>query len=126
MDKKYFDTAKIKGRYQQAIAEETASALQSFCSQEPEFKQAIEQSGKTYQDCLDGVVKGAGMSLSDLKAYKRAVKFYFSTADISFQMTINLSGDNGYKAPPITVSHPDPEPEPEKKMELSLDDFLDF
>lgn len=36
------------------------------------------------------VAKGAGQSLSDLEAYRRAVQFYFPGADIRMQMTVNL------------------------------------
>lgn len=123
--KKYFDCKNIKGKYQQAIAKETAKALQAFCEQEPEFLQAIEQSKKIYQQCLDDIVKDIGHSCSDLEVYSRAVKFYFSTATVNFNMIIDLSGDNGYKAPPITVSHAEPE-QKQDKLSLSLDSLLDF
>ena len=60
MDKKtYFDTSKIKGKAQLVIAGETAKALMHFCEQEPEFEQAIEQSGKTFSDCLNRITKDA-------------------------------------------------------------------
>ena len=42
-------------------------------------------------------------------------------------MTIDLSGDNGYEAPPITVNENKPAPVEEKKpseMTISLDDLL--
>lgn len=125
MDKeKYFDVKSIKGKKQTAIAGAVANALKQFCEQEPEFEQAVDQSGKTYGECLDSVVKGIGCSISDLEAYSKAVKFYFSTAVVHFNMLIDLSGDNGYKEPPITVTHNAP-----KKAEIlsvSLDELLDF
>lgn len=128
--KNYFNTSKITGRYQQVIAEGTAKALQLFCDQEPEFKQAIEESEDTFQDCLDDVVKGVKYSLSDLEAYKKAVQFYFFSADISFHMTIDLSENNGYTPPPITVTQSQetaPKSTTEKKkIDVSLDDLLDF
>lgn len=74
---KYFDVSNIRGQYQQAIAPETAKALISFCGQEKEFEQAIEQSGKTFKECLDTVVKGIGRSISDIDVYRKTVKFYF-------------------------------------------------
>ena len=52
-----FDVKNITGNKQQAIASAVADALTSFCNQEPELEQAIEQSGKTFQACLDYVVK---------------------------------------------------------------------
>ena len=121
--KEYFSCKNIKGKYQQAIAKETAKALQAFCEQEPEFKQAVEQSGKSFQECLDEVVSDFEGSCSDLEVYSRAVKFYFSTASIHFNMIIDLSGYNGYEAPPITVTHSELEQE---KLSLSLDSLLDF
>lgn len=115
MDKQYFK-GPFKGKIQQAIAEETANVLMMFCEQRPEFEQAIEQSGKTYQQCLDAVAKGVGSSLSDLKVYNKAVKFYFSTAKVHCDMWLDLAGDNGHKDPPITQT----------TMHLSLDALLDF
>ena len=74
---KYFDTAAIKGRYQQAVAESVCTALMEFCRQESEFRQAVEQSGKTFQDCLDECIKGVKGSISDIELYRKAVSFYF-------------------------------------------------
>lgn len=120
MDKeKYFDTKEIKGQKQAAVAEAVADALLSFCEQEPEFEQAIDQSGKTFQQCLNDVVSGCGNCLSDIEAYRRAVKSYFSTATVNFVMNIDLSGDNGAAKPPITMSE-------NKTLSVSLDDLLDF
>lgn len=111
---------RITGQKQKAIGPAVAEALTSFCEQEPEFEQAIEQSGKTFQECLDEVVKGCGSCLSDIEAYRRAVKFYFSTATVSFRMTIDLCGDNGAAEPRTTA-------EIEKDtLSVSLDDLLDF
>lgn len=91
----YF-SGKIKGNRQELIAPAVAAALESFCEQEPEFEQAIEQSGKSFQECLDSVTKGCGNCLSDLEAYQKAVQFYFSTATVSFHMTIDLSGGKDF------------------------------
>lgn len=120
--KKYFDVKDIKGRYQRAIASETAKALMLFCGQEQEFEQAIEQSGMDFQCCLDKVVRGIGSSIPDLEIYTKAVKFYFSTAAIHFDMTINLGGDNDYTDPPITMT----QNKPKSSFSVSLDDLLDF
>lgn len=113
-----FDVKNITGNKQQAIASAVADALTSFCNQEPELEQAIEQSGKTFQACLDYVVKGCGNCLPDIEAYRKAVKFYFSTATVSFHMSIDLSGDNGADKP-ITMTKSD-------VLDVSLDDLLDF
>ena len=121
MDKKYFDV-KPKGRHAQVIAKPTADALMEFCRQEPEFEQAIMQSGKSFDDCLNEITKGIGQSISDLEVYSRAVKFYFPVAKVRFHMTIDLCGDNGAVDPPITMTKQD---KPDA-MRLSLDSLLDF
>lgn len=120
--KGYFDVKNIKGKHQRAIAPETAKALMFFCEQEQEFEQAIEQSGMDFQCCLDKVVRGVGNSISDLEAYTKAVKFYFSTATVHFNMTIDLSGDNGHIDPPITVT----QNKPQNSLSVSLDELLNF
>lgn len=120
MDREKYFGEEIKGRKEQAIASAVREALESFCDQEPEFEQAIEQSGKTFQDCLKEVVNGCGSCLSDIEAYRRAVKFYFSTATVSFRMTIDLSGNNG-AAKSITMSS-----NKKDTLSMSLDDLLDF
>lgn len=118
MDKKeYFSCAGIKGRHQAVMAPAVAIALMSFCEQEKEFEQAVEQSGKNFQDCMDAVAKNVGSSISDLDAYRRAVKFYFSTADVHFHMTIDLCG--GVAAPPITMKKTE-----KGALSVSLDDLL--
>ncbi len=118
MDDKYFISAS-KDKYARAVAVPTADALKEFCRQEPEFEQAIEQSGKSFDDCLTEITKGIGQSISDLEVYSRAVKFYFPVAAVRFHMTIDLCGDNGAVDPPITQHKSEP-------MNLSLDSLLDF
>ena len=125
MDKSYFDV-KPKGRHAQVIAKPTADALMEFCRQEPDFEQAIEQSGKTFDDCLTEITKGIGGAISDLEVYSRAVKFYFPVAAVRFHMTIDLCGDNGAVDPPITMTKQDKPVQRETAMQLSLDSLLDF
>lgn len=123
MDKKdYFDTSKVKGRVQSVIAGETAKALMHFCEQEPEFEQAIEQSGKSFSDCLDSITKDVSASkpgISDFEMYSRAVKFYFSTATVEFVMNIDLSGGNG-------AASAAPAEHKSDVLSVSLDELLDF
>lgn len=125
--KGYFDVNNIKGRVQKSISSRVADAFNIFCSQEPEFEQAIEQSGKTFQECLDFVITkfrkiDGGFELSDLETFKHSVKFYFSTATVHFRMTIDLSGDNGHTEPPIIMT----QSKPKSSLSLSLDELLDF
>ena len=102
--KKYFDHKNIQGNVQAFIAERTAQTLLAFCEQEQEFAQAVEQSGKTFQQCLDhaakGMVKiGNDGSLSDFDTYSRAAKFYFPGAVVHFRMEIDLIGNADAAAP---------------------------
>lgn len=120
---KYFDTKSINGQKQRAIASAVATALLEFCKQELEFEQAIGQSGKSFAECLDAIIKGIGNSISDLEIYSKAVKFYFETAEIHFNMSIDLSGGNGYEVPPIVMSEPK---KTSAGLSISLDDLLDF
>lgn len=121
MNKSYF-TSHAKDKYARAVAKPTADALMEFCRQEPEFEQAIEQSGKSFDDCLTAITKGIGQSVSDLEIYTRAVKFYFPVAAVRFRMEIDLCGDNGAIDPPITMIKQDKL----GAMQLSLDSLLDF
>ena len=121
MDKSYFDVSP-KDKHAQVIAKQPTDALMEFCRQEPEFEQAIMQSGKSFDDCLKAITKGIGSAISDLEVYSRAVKFYFPVASVRFRMEIDLCGDNGAVDPPITMTKQE-NPEP---MQLSLDSLLDF
>ncbi len=112
----YFDE-KIVGNVQRVIAGDTAKALKEFCRQEPEFQQAIEQSEKDFQACLDHIArKCTGENgVSDLDVFRAAVKFYFHTADIRFRMEIDLCAETGAA------------PKPQKEtLSASLDELLDF
>lgn len=99
-----------------AVKDAVYDTLCVFAEQEPEFAQAIEQSEKTLQDCCEYCVKGCGKSISDLEVFKRAAQFYFSTAEVHFNMTIDLCGNNGHTPPPITQS--------KSSLSISLDDLL--
>lgn len=119
MDKNYFSYMGT-GKYQSAVHPAVATALAEFCEQEPEFEQAIIQSGKSFKDCLDAICQRISDHISDLELYERAVKFYFPVAAVRFRMEIDLCGDNGAVDPPITMH------KPAEQMSLSLDSLLDF
>lgn len=124
------------GKVGKVIAKPTADALRSFCSQEPEFEQAIEQSGKSFDECIETISRGIGQAASDLSVFTKAVQFYFEGATISYNMTINMSGSveaaekKPYKKPETIsappVSAPKPSAPASKKLTLDLDDLLDF
>lgn len=102
------------GKYAQAVAKPTLEALSTFCEQNEEFAQAVLQTDRTFAECVENAVKGAGESISDIEVYRRAVSFYFKGADVHFNMTIDLgdgSDSNETAKPPVS---------------LSLDSLLDF
>lgn len=75
-----------------AVKQAVHDALTEFCRQDGEFAQAVYQGG-SFEDCLKAVVRGVGSSLSDLEAYRRAVRFFFPGADVRFHMSVNLCAD---------------------------------
>lgn len=81
----------VSGDKERAMADAVLDAIQEFCKQEPEFAQAVVQSG-TFADCMKKVAAGTGNSISDLEAYKKAVQFYFPGAVVNMQLTIDLVG----------------------------------
>lgn len=107
------------GKYETAVKNAVMKTICKFCEQNAEFKQAIEQSGKSFADCLKATVKGAGSSLEDLEVYKRAVAFYFPGADIKCTMTLDL-GDDGFSNSKTSTE------EDSGKLQLDLDSLLDF
>ena len=54
---KCFDLKAIKRDLQVCIANYIAKFMRTFCEQEPEFAQAIEQSGKIFQQFPAGLAK---------------------------------------------------------------------
>ncbi len=112
----------VKGSKERAMAGPVAEALRSFCRQEAEFAQAVDQGG-SLADCMAAVAMGVGQSISDIDAYKKAVEFYFPGAKIQVQMTIDLIGDAAKPEPaaaaekPVRQEHVGP-------FVLDLDDFL--
>lgn len=112
-------------RYRKVMLEDVHKVLVSFCEQEEEFAQAIVQSDKTLSDCLEAVAGGiTNGGISDLDAYKRAVRFYFNGADIECTMKINLIGSAAADTPPIEMSGDAEPPKVKTVFELSLDDLL--
>ena len=86
------EKTKVSGQKEMAMAAAVAEALKDFSRQDAEFAQAIVQGG-SFADCMKAVAKGVGNAISDLDAYKKAVKFYFPGAKIKMQMSIDLIGD---------------------------------
>ena len=122
MDIKEKLTAELKdaklGKYETEVKNAVLRTICKFCEQNAEFKQAIEQSDKSFADCLKASVAGAKEHISDLDCYKRAVAFYFPGADIKCTMTLDL-GDNGFSNETSTDAD-------SGKLQLDLDSLLDF
>lgn len=78
------------GRYAQIMKGWTREALRTFCEQDEEFAQAVVQGG-TFEDCMKAVAKDCGDGISDLEACRRAVQFYFPTAEVQFHMTVDFA-----------------------------------
>lgn len=116
-------TAELKnvklGKYENVVKSYVLDEICIFAKQNSEFAQAIEQSDKSFADCLKATVKGAGASLEDLEVYKRAVAFYFPGADIKCTMTLDL-GDNGFSNSKTSTAADS------GKLQLDLDSLLDF
>ncbi len=102
MANKWYEQAKRKleaekgsgnyDRYASAMKDAVCEALDGFCRQDAEFAQAVVQGG-TFAECMKAVAKGCGSAISDLEAFRRAVRFYFPGADVKFHMTVNLCAD---------------------------------
>ncbi len=102
----------ITDRKDSAMKSAVAEALESFCRQDEAFARAVAEGG-SFPDCMKAVAKGVGNSISDLEAYRKAVRFYFPEADIRFAMTV----ETGAQPPAVD------RPEPSRKI-LDLTDFL--
>ena len=118
-------TAELKnaklGKYEKVVKSYVLDEICIFAKQNSEFAQAIEQSDKSFADCLKASVEGAKTHISDLDCYKRAVAFYFPGADIKCTMTLDL-GDEGFSnSNSKTSTEAD-----SGKLQLDLDSLLDF
>lgn len=79
-------------QYAEVMKPAVLETLLEFCRQNEEFAQAVYQGG-SFEDCMKKVAEDCGNGISDLEAYRRAVRFYFPGADIRYSMTINLCAD---------------------------------
>lgn len=109
------DPKGISGQKEKVMAGPVAEALKDFCRQDEEFAQAVAQGG-SFKDCMTAVAKCVGQHISDIDAYKKAVRFFFPGADIKVQMSIDLIGD-------ATGTETSPAKKP-AGIVLNLEDFL--
>lgn len=112
---------KKAGKYDQyaaAMKNDVCDALNCFCGQDSEFAQAVVQGG-SFEDCMKAVARNCGNAISDLKAYQRAVQFYFPGAEVRFHMTVDLCG-----SVETDMQKENTQPIRSESKILNLDDFL--
>ena len=107
----------VRGNKESAMKDAVRATLETFCTQDEEFAQAVVQGGD-FPASMAAVARGVGSSISDLEAYKKAVQFYFPGAEIRMQMTIDLIGAAAVKV--------EPAPTEQKKPENIILDFTEF
>ena len=100
------------GRHASAMKELVCEKMVLFSQQDAEFAQAVVQGG-TFSDCMKEVAKNCGSAISDEEAIRRAVRFYFPGAGVTF---LNLCADVEDEA----------EQQPARALPkiLNLEDFL--
>ena len=97
-----------------AVKSYVLSALKSFCEQDLEFAQAVVQSRKCIEECIQYAVSKSGSSISDLELCQKAAEFYFTGCKVEFKMQIRMSA---YEAS-------DTDPTKGKRIELDLEDLI--
>lgn len=110
----------VFGSKEKKMAPEVSARLAAFCQQNTEFARAVVQGG-TFADCMEEVAEGVGAHISDLDAYKKAVRFYFPGAEVKMQLTIDLTGETATAAE--SVAEAAAQEEKPKVIALDLDSF---
>ena len=110
IEKTTAERKQVKGQKESVMANAVLDMVHEFCIQSSEFAKAVAEGG-SFVDCMTAVAKGVGNHISDIDAYKKAVKFYLPGADIVVRMDIQ------------TAAQPAKE-EPAQAMSFSLDDLL--
>lgn len=76
-------------KYGNAMKADVVKALMEFCRQSEVFAEAVAH-GRSFEECMKAVSKDIKGSISDLEAYKRAVRYYMKDADVRFCMEITM------------------------------------
>lgn len=103
-------------KYGMAVKDHVAATLKYFCEQDIRFAKVVYHTKRTLSDCCAEIMKGCGTSISDIDVYRGAVRNYFPNADVTFHMTISITGE----APTEEEMNRVPEkkePAPKKKTE---------
>lgn len=121
--KRKLDTEAKAGKFDKygtAMKGDVLKALKEFCAQSEVFAEAVVK-GRSFEECMKAVGKGvSGNSISDLKAYKLAVKYYMEDADVRFCMEIQV----GEAKNTATAPEAQAEPEPPKSIMIDLTKFF--
>ncbi len=113
-------------RYGNAMKAEVLKALKEFCTQSEIFAEAVVK-GRSFEECMKAVAKGvSGGSISDLKAFKLAVKYYMPSADVRFRMEITdgTSKVERMLAPAPAPVQEQPKENPSKSVMIDLTSFF--
>ena len=81
------------GSKEKAVSSYVSRIIQDFCSQDVRFAEVVLKFKRTLSDCCKDVMHGVGSHISDIDVYRGAVKFYFPNAEVSMNMTIEITGD---------------------------------
>lgn len=127
------------------MKERCAEVLMDFCQQNEEFAQAVVQTDKTLSDCIGAIVKKytgkvKTEGISDFEAFRAMVQFYFPTAGIHIEMSVDVEANEPAENFAVTEpkkviseeeeaeSEEEEEPEPvkpqKKSLSFSLDSYL--
>lgn len=110
IEKTTAERKQVKGQKETAMANAVLDMLHEFCIQSSVFAKAVAEGG-SFADCMSAVAKGVGNSISDIDAYKKAVRFYLPGADIVVKMDIQTAAQSQKE-------------EPIQSMSFSLEDLL--
>lgn len=79
-------------KYGEAMKRAVKEALLELCRQDEDFALSVVRGG-SFEECMKDVVKKVkGNSISDLEAFRTAVKHYEPEADVEFQMALTRGG----------------------------------
>lgn len=95
------------------VAGKASEMLCNLCQLDEGFAQAVAEGG-TLEDCLRKALQGVLYEISDLDLVKKCAEFYFPTAKVLMEMTIDITAET---APAESANSG-------VVMHFDLDDFL--
>lgn len=109
------ELAQVKGdRYVEVTKNSVAEALMDCCNKSEAFAAVVADSPHTLSECMASICKGLGSSISDIELFRRAVQFYFPTANVCFDVTITMPSE----AKPETSATESKQPAPSKIINI--------